>query len=197
MFLKIKNSEKSLPRNGKRRVLVWGFTLVEVMIVIAIIVLLAATILVNLNVARTKALNASALSSVNSAAAAVYSCIVMNRELTETSFSSPKDWEPTGSFNVGSLPQPNTTICGKTATWPTLPTDWKITHVFWNVENQDYWIRACSSTNMATDCINSYSSSSGKKIDCYYNTPTNGRLESGSQTVFGSKAQACETRGFE
>ena len=101
-----------------------GFTLIEILITIAIIGILAAVILVTLNSAREKARDSSAIASARSAATAIQSCFLSSG--SAAIFNGFVGW---GSGNGNVSPVAGSIFVGSSgcteATWPQLPTTWR------------------------------------------------------------------------
>lgn len=104
-----------------------AFTLIELLIVIAIIGVLAGVILVSTSSARQKASDSSMMQSVKSASTAVAACLISGTSLGVVS---------------GTAPTEGTAICTGSGVWPNLPSTWQITLALWDVSTGYYWIRA-------------------------------------------------------
>jgi len=96
-----------------------GFTLIELLVVIAIIGILSSIAMVNLNVARDKAQEATVLSSLSNIVTAIGLCFDDGKNLTHG--GNPlyicEDAEP----------QPGAALCGgdpNVGVWPILPDGW-------------------------------------------------------------------------
>lgn len=124
----------------KKRQSVLGFTLIELLIVVAIIGILASTVLVSIGSARLKAKQTAVMETVRSASLAAQSCLTSGVPLS----------------NHGSAPTPGTPICAGGPPWPELQSPW-VYGVVWNdVTYGHYWIRvqdAPSSPTRVVVCV--------------------------------------------
>lgn len=114
-----------------------AFTLIELLIVIAIIGVLAGVILVSTSSARQKASDSSMMQSVKSASTAVAACLISGTSL---------------GVGVGLTPTEGTAICTGSGVWPDLPSTWSIVGVWWDAPTGYYWIRAFDGTTRYFIC---------------------------------------------
>ncbi|EKE11964.1 MAG: hypothetical protein ACD_14C00055G0002 [uncultured bacterium] len=112
-----------------------AFTLIELLIVIAIIGILAGAVLVSTSSARVKAVDSSATQSVRSAAPAFYSCLISGAAISTADGANPTE---------------GTSICGGSEKWPTLAGSWSIINIWYNANKGFYWIRAWNGIPMGT-----------------------------------------------
>ena len=131
-------TKKSLSAFGR------GFTLLEILIVIAVVGILAAVILISLSSARESARNKEVLSQIKSLSDAVSACILIpgNSGLI--------------NLDVSGLPIPNQPICANSqqSLWPTLKSPWVFTDLLQDNINGYYLIKI--------------SDGGSKYIECYY-----------------------------
>jgi prepilin-type N-terminal cleavage/methylation domain-containing protein len=179
MFLGMQNKKYS---NGI------GFTLVEVLVVIAIIGILSSVAVVNLNSARDKARVAAVTGLFDEINTAVLLCINDDKQILCTDSGFP------GSYcgNDADVPAPGIAIfAGSSNTWPDITTeysDWEYADIFdSDIANQSYTIGAAmidlsnSVTCTELGCVNAAVST----------TCGNGILE-GGELCDSSLAQACD-----
>jgi prepilin-type N-terminal cleavage/methylation domain-containing protein len=107
-----------------------GFTLIEILMVIAIIGIIAAVVLVNLESSRSKTKDNGALATVRSLATAIAVCQSSRTPLT--------------NVVSGNAPTVGTPICGGSSIWPQLNSTWSVSNVYFSDADSYYWVRANS-----------------------------------------------------
>jgi len=128
-----------------------GFTLIEILITIAILGILAGIILVKLNGARERSHDKAALSTMESLSKAVGACLISKETLTNLTFWWWFPGPPTGLWFHP--PTVGTPVCGDSRqVWPELKNGWSIVAVTSEATIAEgyYVIRAVNGTKNIT-----------------------------------------------